>query len=127
MAVRLSQTLGIETHMSERSNDYKPPESREELLQRYANGERHFPETDLSDADLSGVKLDGASFEGFSWFFNSNFDRASLQGTSFRECNVKCASFRNADLTGAYFELAAIESIDFEGAARATWRQPPRS
>lgn len=30
---------------------------------------------------------------------------------SFRECNVKCADFSNADLTSAIFELPAIESI----------------
>jgi len=102
--------------MTDQPTDYKPPENREELLRRYANGERSFPDTDLSDADLARVTLDGASFERFSWFFSANFDGASLRGTSFRECNVKCASFRRADLTGASFELAAVESTDFDGA-----------
>lgn len=97
-------------------NNYSPPESREELIQRYAQGERHFPNTDLSETDLSGVNLDGASFDNLSWFFNSNFDDASLKGVSFRECNVKCASFRNANLTKTSFELASIESIDIQGA-----------
>ena len=106
-------------HMANQLNDYKPPQSREELLRRYAAGERYFPNTELSDADLSNVMLDGASFEKSSWFFNANFARASLRGTSFRECNVKCASFRNADLTGASFELAAVESIDLVGAILA--------
>lgn len=102
--------------MSDRIDNYRPPETREELLLRYANGERSFPETDLCEADLSGVTLAGASFERLSWFFDCNFDGANLRETSFRECNVKCASFRQADLTGASFELAAIESADFEGA-----------
>jgi len=100
----------------ERSLDYTPPETREELLRRYASGERSFPGTELSDADLTGVVLDGADFERWSWFSSANFEGASLRGTSFRECNVKCASFRRADLTGATFELAAVESVDFEGA-----------
>ena len=39
-----------------------------------------------------------------------------MRGTSFRECNLKCADFSNADLTGAIFELAAIESIKAKGA-----------
>jgi hypothetical protein len=95
---------------------YKPPETREELLLRYATGERSFPETELSDADLSSVKLDGASFEKWSWFSSANFEGASLRGTIFRECNVKCASFRGADLTDASFELAAVEAADFDGA-----------
>lgn len=55
---------------------YKPPESREELLQRYGSGERSFPDTELSDTDLSGVKLDGASFEKWSWFSSTNFEGA---------------------------------------------------
>lgn len=102
--------------MSHKESGYLPPESCEELIKRYQNGERNFPETELSNADLSGVVLDGAFFEKFSWFFDSNFEGASLCGTSFRECNVKCASFKNADLTGAIFELASIESINLEGA-----------
>ncbi len=102
--------------MTEKLEDYQPPESRQELLRRYADGERHFPETDLCDADLSGVTLDGASFEKLSWFHSANFEGASLRKTSFRECNVKCADFRRADLTGASFELAAVEAMDLEGA-----------
>jgi hypothetical protein len=113
---RAVATGRIERRIDDVSPDYKPPESREELLLRYASGERSFPETDVCDADLAGVTLDGANFEKFSWFFNSNFDGASLRGTSFRECNVKCTSFRRADLTGASFELAAVEATDFEGA-----------
>lgn len=98
------------------ADNYKPPVSRDELMARYAIGERNFPETELSDADLSGIKLDGANFESFSWFDSANFSGASLRGTSFRECNLKCADFSNADLTGAIFELAAIESIKATGA-----------
>lgn len=105
--------------MNDQPTYYKPPETREELLQRYASGERNFPRTDVNDADLSGVKLDGASFESRSWFHDANFAGASLRGTSFRECNIKCASFRHADLVGALFELAAVEDTEFEGAKLA--------
>lgn len=98
--------------------DYLPPTSRAELEKRYAAGERYFPETELSDADLSGIVLDDADFEKHSWFADADFSGASLRGTSFRECNVKCANFSNADLTGAIFELAAIESIKATGALR---------
>jgi uncharacterized protein YjbI with pentapeptide repeats len=90
---------------------YRPPESRAELEVRYLAGERHFPGTDLSGADLSGIMLDGAAFERYSWFFDADFTGASLRGTSFRECNIKCVDFSNADLTDAIFELAAIEAI----------------
>lgn len=97
--------------MPDQTKDYQSPKSRDELEKRYAAGERHFPDTDLSGADLSAIVLDGADFEKHSWFSDTNFSDASLRGTSFRDCNVKCANFSNADLTGASFEFAAIESI----------------
>ena len=100
------------SYMNARSTeDYKPPENRAELELRYAAGERHFPNTDLSGEYLVGIKLDGADFEKHSWFFDADFSGASLRGVSFRECNLKCANFSAADLTGAIFERAAIESI----------------
>jgi uncharacterized protein YjbI with pentapeptide repeats len=102
--------------MNSGPGDYKPPESREELLRRYANGERCFPGAELSEADLAGVTLDCANFERLSWFFDANFEGASLREVSFRGCNVKCAVFRNADLTNASFEDASVEATDFQGA-----------
>lgn len=102
--------------MAKKRQNYLPPTTVEDLLRRYAVGERTFPETDLSESDLSGVTLDDAIFEPSSWFFDSNFEGASLRGVSFRECNVKCANFRHADLTGASFERAAIEAVNCEGA-----------
>lgn len=99
---RLPSAFGGEDSLvTDQSDDYRAPESREDLLRRYASGERNFPGAELSDADLSGVTLDGASFEKWSWFNSANFEGASLRGASFRECNVKCANFRRADLTGA--------------------------
>lgn len=95
---------------------YTPPRNRAELERRYADGERYFPNTDLSDADLSGITLDGADFEKHSWFHSADFSRASLRGTSFRECNLKCVDFSRCDLTGAILELAAIESSKTSGA-----------
>jgi uncharacterized protein YjbI with pentapeptide repeats len=104
-------------YMNSRSTEsYKPPENRAELELRYAAGERHFPNTDLSGESLVGVKLDGADFEKHSWFFDADFSGASLRGVSFRECNLKCVNFSDADLTGAILELAAIESIKTNGA-----------
>jgi hypothetical protein len=102
--------------MADKPIDYQPPENRDDLLRRYENGERSFPEAELTDANLSGTTLDGANFEKFSWFHTTNFEGASLRGTIFRYCNVKCANFKHADLTGASFEGAAIDAAEFEGA-----------
>ena len=102
--------------LSAELENYRPPASREELLQRYASGERNFPAAESSEPDLSGIVLDGSCFDDGSWFFNANFDGSSLQATSFRDCNVKCASFRGANLKGTSFERVAVEATDFEEA-----------
>jgi len=98
------------------TDNYTPPSTLPELMQRYALGERHFPNVDLSEANLSRVTLDGASFGPHSWFSSADFTSASLRGTSFCNCNVKCAMFNGADLTNASFANAAIESISLDGA-----------
>jgi uncharacterized protein YjbI with pentapeptide repeats len=98
---------------------YTPPQNRAELERRYAAGERNFPNTELCDANLRGIRLDGADFAKHSWFADADFSGASLRGTSFRECNLKCVDFSNCDLTGAILELAAIEAIDTKGATLA--------
>ena len=112
--------------MADQTTDYKPPKSREELLRRYASGERTFPDTDLSDANLAGITLDGRQLWEVLLVFDANFEEASLRGTSFRECNVKCANFRHADLTGHRLnsrlsnwrnsEGAVLEGANFVGA-----------
>lgn len=61
-----------------------PPETVQELLRRYASGERQFHGVDLSDADLSGVTLNGADFDG-SWFFDTNFEGASYYGDTIHD------------------------------------------
>lgn len=98
------------------SFSYTPPVSLAELLQRYAKGERSFPEMEMSDTDLSNVILNGSTFGPFSGFFNSNFEGAELRDVSFHDCNLKCANFCNADLRGALFEGAAVEATKWNGA-----------
>jgi uncharacterized protein YjbI with pentapeptide repeats len=97
------------------SNEYVPPATADELLRRYAAGERQFPDCDLDEAKLVGVTLAGAVFDG-SWFHSATLNGADLRGVSFRVCNVKCASFRRADLRGASFRQSAVEAAEFEGA-----------
>jgi hypothetical protein len=101
--------------LGDNGETYAPPTTAEELLDRYALGERLFPSCDLDDAKLTGATLTDAVFDG-SWFHSTTFDGADLRGARFESCNVKCASFRRADLRGASFRLSAVEGTDFEGA-----------
>lgn len=97
-------------------SDYKPPESVQELLDRYAAGERYFGGSELPDeSDFSNANLEGANLER-SFLHSANFSNANLKSVSFYNTNIKCARFRNANLEGANFKGAAVESLDLEGA-----------
>ena len=93
--------------------EYEPPRSVEELVIRYKSGERLFPGTDLSECDLSGVNLENTCFEKHSWFHSCNFTGSNLRGVNFRQCNLKCSCFDEADLTNAIIELATVEATSF--------------
>ena len=77
----------------------------EELLERYAAGERSFEEVDLSGANLMEVDLEGIDLEG-----------AILRGTKFKRSLLNHAIFKRANLEGANFFLASLDGTDFRGA-----------
>lgn len=100
---------------------YRPPKSGEELLARYAAGERYFvgAELDHTGADglllnLAGAVLDEADFS--KCWFQASFAGASLRATKFRDANVKSCDFSRADLTDAEFFGAAMEATTWGGA-----------
>jgi len=96
--------------------NYEPPQSVEELLRRYGDGERYFAESGLDDSvhDLQNVELEDADF--FGSFILADFRGANLKRASFADANVKTCDFRNADLENADFSGAAIDGTQFEGA-----------
>lgn len=96
-----------------------PPTTVDELLARYATGERDFvgAELDESHVDMSGVVLDGADLSA-CWFMTS-FRNASLKDTKFCHANVKCCDFSGADLRNADFSEAALEATIWDGAILA--------
>jgi uncharacterized protein YjbI with pentapeptide repeats len=77
----------------------------EELLERYAAGERDFSGVDLSGVNLMEVDLTGINLEG-----------ATLRRTKFSWSCLNRAIFRNADLENADFMLASLKECDFRGA-----------
>jgi uncharacterized protein YjbI with pentapeptide repeats len=100
---------------------YYPPKSRDELLDRYAAGERYFAGAELDQdmvsegiLDLTSAVLDGADFS--NCWFSALFSGASLRATNFAHANVKCCDFSRADLTDADFRGAAMEAATWVGA-----------
>ena len=101
---------------------YVPPVGHEELLARYAGGERYFEQAslrhailsyqslsnvnlchaDLSDAYLDHAALDGVDLSGASCV-NANFSMATL---------YQCC-FAHADLRGATWYMTGIRHVSF--------------
>ena len=78
--------------------------SREELVRRYAAGERNFSgyklDGDLSGLDLSGIDLSNTRLD--SYYFERIILRgANLQNARLADVCLVCADLTNADLKGA--------------------------
>ena len=71
----------------------------EELLERYAAGERNFSGADLKGADLRGTNLSPINFE------NANLRNADLSGA------IMHASMIGTDLEGAIFNGKEIKGL----------------
>ncbi len=82
----------------------------EELLQRYAAGEREF-----NMADLRGVNLQGANLEDIG-LGGSNLRGADLEGANLRGARLGDAYISGGNLGGANLEGAALENTALIGA-----------
>lgn len=109
---------------------YTPPTSAEELLERYAAGERYFEQArlaranlrgadlrgvNLSHADLSSADLAGAEF-CFAVLDCTVFDDASLPRSDFLDAKGRAASFKEAMAEAAYMMSCALPQADFTDA-----------
>jgi len=118
----------------------KPPQSAEELLERYKAGERDFsgaqleevelllPDlngADLSRANLTGAKLWLANLTGanFSWanlngaiLNRANLNKANLCNTNFQEANLHMSDLRQANLDRADLRDAMLSGADLSNA-----------
>ncbi len=97
----------------DRPLDYQPPESADELLHRYAAGERYFWDVDIPEkSDFRNSMLADATFD-HGMLSDIDFQGANLQHVGFLNCNVKCTDFRGADLEGATFTGSSVEATYF--------------
>lgn len=90
--------------------------SADDLLRRYASGERSFVSVNVADGSvLKKANLEGAIFQD-GFFSDIDAREANFRGTTFRNMNLKCTDLRSADLTRAVFENVQIEHVAFRGA-----------
>ena len=85
----------------------------EELLERYAAGERDFSGINVREAYLEGAVLTGINLSRANLqvanLKNAILDGAILQNTILFESNIECASLMDANLTGANLQQASTE------------------
>lgn len=115
----------------------------EELLQRYAAGERNFSgirvsaeeyDTIFDGRDLSGINLCGGTLSG-NWsgvnlskarlrgvtgdgwdLRQGNLSQANLSGTDFIQCDLTGCNFTEAILFGTAFRQVVVDEANFTGA-----------
>ena len=88
---------------------------RDELLERYAKGERNLQLADLSGANLRGTNLSGANLR-YANLRGTNLSGADLSGANLRYLGLQGADLRNADLSGADLRYTDFRRADLSGA-----------
>ena len=81
--------------------------TREELLRRYAAGERNFQHIILEYADLSGVELQNIDLIG------AHFTYVNLSGINLNQCKLRSAQFWYCNFTDAKISSCDLESTRF--------------
>ncbi len=92
----------------------EPPKSAEELLERYAAGERDFEGVNLNGANLMGSNLSGADFSEAN-LIGANLIGANFQGAHLADAKLQHASLQDANLIGANFQGAHLEDAKLHG------------
>lgn len=101
------------------ADDYQPPTSAEELLDRYAKGERNFMRSSLSEANLEHANLFGADLA------ESSLSEANLTASVLSLVNLAGADLRRASLNDAHLidtNLAGATLIDANLGGANVWR-----
>ena len=82
----------------------------EDILKKYAAGERMFCKANLRGANLSGADLSGADLR------RADLRRADLSGANMYGANLRGANLRGANLRGANLRRAELSWADLSGA-----------
>jgi len=87
-----------------------------EILKRYAAGERDFRLAQLKGADLAGANLEDANFAEAD-LANSDLSKAKLRGTSFYHADLAASNLTRADLRDTSFRGARLIGAKLPGAS----------
>jgi uncharacterized protein YjbI with pentapeptide repeats len=89
----------------------------QELLQRYAGGERDFSNCRLLyvDCDLTGVSLEYAIFVNAE-LAECDFSGANLRGVNFSGAGLEQSAFNGCNLSAANLSGAFLNQVEFIGA-----------
>lgn len=98
--------LARKTYLSDHPIGVEGEVSVQELLERYAAGERDFSGIQIVDADIGGGSLIGARFVG-----------ATLKGARLAACDLRAVDFSSADLTNVDFRGANLDGASLTDAA----------
>lgn len=90
--------------------EYQPPKSAQELLERYAAGERYFASAALPGADFSGKELVEINLQG-AYLIDAKFRNADL-----RSANLQRANLRGSDLQQAKLLNTKLRDADLQDA-----------
>jgi uncharacterized protein YjbI with pentapeptide repeats len=89
--------------------------STEELLKRYAAGERNFCGVDLSGQLLRGVDLSGANLLEAK-LHNTHLEQANLTGVNLSRADLHHVSLTGAILTGANLTESSLHQVNLQDA-----------
>ncbi|MDZ7964838.1 MAG: pentapeptide repeat-containing protein [Nostoc sp. DedSLP03] len=104
--------------------------NRDELLKRYAAGERDFSGVDLGRANLYGIDLSSANLSraniSYAKLSDANLQstdlcQADLSDTDLSYANLSYANLSDANLTGAELDGAELSNINL---SRANLQEP---
>jgi Pentapeptide repeats (8 copies) len=100
----------------EREGSVMKEMTAEELLERYAAGERGFAGVKLIGGSLCGANLSGYSGDKRIYFQGSDFSHANLIAVDFSHAYLADANFSYADLRGARLHFADFSGANLTGA-----------
>ena len=88
----------------------------EEILKRYADGEREFLYVDLSGGDLSSVDFGERSLRGVIYNKKIKFSNANLSSANLRNAFMQFVNLNNANLNNANLERTLLKGANLKGA-----------